>query len=91
MSGSKNKNRMGGERVQAFKFPGSHFSWIRRGLQPGWGDAPTVAAPPVSAGLVQKQQSVIRAQTLDIGGERSYYLTFGSISFFEASPRHVHA
>lgn len=55
------------------------------------GDAPKVAAPPVSAGLVQKQQSVIRAQTLDIGGERSYYLTFGSISFVEASPGHVHA
>ena len=50
-----------------------------------------MVAPTVSAHLVQKQKSVIRAQTLDIGEERSYYLTFGSISFVEASPRHVHA
>ena len=40
----------------AFKSPGNHFSCIRRGLQPQWGGAPTVAAPSVSACLIQKQQ-----------------------------------
>lgn len=50
-----------------------------------------MVAHRVSAHLVQKQKSVIRAHTLDIAGERSYYLTFGSISFIEASPGHVHA
>ena len=50
-----------------------------------------MAAPPVPANLVQKQQSVIRVQTLDMGGERSYFPDLGSISSMEASPGHLHA
>ena len=49
-----------------------------------------MAAPPVPANLVQKQQSVIRVQTLDMGGERSYFPDLGSLGFPDAPLLHFY-